>query len=59
MLLVHGGEDRIVPPSHSDWLLRHCAKPELWLRPRDGHVSVLNACPVAMDWFMAQGEWWA
>ena len=59
VLLVHGGEDRIVPPSHSDWLLRHCAKPELWLRPRDGHVSVLNACPVAMDWLRAQGEWWA
>ena len=23
--------------------------PELWLRPHDGHVSILNACPLAMD----------
>jgi hypothetical protein len=28
-------------------------RPELWLRPRDGHVSVLDACPVALDWLKA------
>jgi pimeloyl-ACP methyl ester carboxylesterase len=54
VLLVQGGEDRIVPPAHADWLMRHCPRPELWLRPRDGHVSVLDACPVAMDWLEAQ-----
>jgi pimeloyl-ACP methyl ester carboxylesterase len=50
VLLVQGGEDRIVPPAHADWLLRQLPAAELWLRPRDGHVSVLAACPVAMDW---------
>jgi pimeloyl-ACP methyl ester carboxylesterase len=53
VLLVQGGEDRIVPPAHADGLLRGCRRGELWLRPADGHVSVLEACPVAMDWLLA------
>jgi pimeloyl-ACP methyl ester carboxylesterase len=52
-LFVQGGEDRVVPPAHADWLVRRTPRSELWLRPRDGHVSVLNACPVAMDWLVA------
>jgi pimeloyl-ACP methyl ester carboxylesterase len=58
VLLVQGGEDRVIPASHADWLLRQVAMAELWLRPRDGHVSVLNAVPVAMDWILdrAAGE---
>jgi pimeloyl-ACP methyl ester carboxylesterase len=56
VLLVHGGQDRVVPPSHADWLMRTCPTSELWLRPRDGHVSVLNASPVAMDWLRAQDK---
>jgi pimeloyl-ACP methyl ester carboxylesterase len=52
VLVVQGGEDRVVPPAHADWLLRHCPRAELWLRPRDGHVSVLDACGVAMDWLL-------
>jgi len=55
VLLVQGGEDRVVPPAHAEHLLRHCARAELWLRPRDGHISVLNGCAVAMDWLLAQG----
>ena len=27
---------------------------ELWLRPRDGHIGVMNAAPVAMDWLLAR-----
>ena len=55
VLVVQGGEDRVVPPAHADWLVRHCPRSELWLRPRDGHVSVLDACGVAMDWLLACG----
>jgi pimeloyl-ACP methyl ester carboxylesterase len=54
VLLVQGGEDRVVPPAHAQWLLRHCRRAELWFRPHDGHVSILDACPVAMDWLQAQ-----
>jgi pimeloyl-ACP methyl ester carboxylesterase len=51
-LVVQGGLDRVVPVGHGDWLLRSLPRAELWLRPRDGHVSVLAACPVAMDWLL-------
>ena len=53
VLIVQGGEDRVVPRSHADWLLRNIPTGELWLRPRGGHVSVLGAVPVAMDWLAA------
>jgi pimeloyl-ACP methyl ester carboxylesterase len=54
VLLAHGGLDRVVPPSHSDWLVHRCPDAELWVRPNDGHVSVLDACPLAMDWLLAR-----
>jgi len=50
VLLVQGGADKVVPPTHAHSMLRALPSAELWLRPRDGHVSVLAACPVAMDW---------
>ena len=53
VLLVQGGQDRVVPPAHTEWLLRSCPSAELWLRPRDGHISILDAIPVAMDWLLA------
>jgi pimeloyl-ACP methyl ester carboxylesterase len=53
VLLIHGGEDRVVPPSHAAALLRSIGTAERWFRPRDGHVSVLSATPVAMDWLLA------
>ena len=56
VLIVQGGQDRIVPPSHADWLLRNCRWSELWLRPDNGHISILDACPVAMDWLRAQDQ---
>jgi pimeloyl-ACP methyl ester carboxylesterase len=56
VLVIQGGQDRVVPPSHADWLLQHCPSAELWLRPRDGHISILDASPVAMDWLLAHAE---
>jgi pimeloyl-ACP methyl ester carboxylesterase len=56
VLVVQGGRDRVVPPAHADWLVRNLPSAELWLRPRDGHVSVLDASPVAMDWLLAVKE---
>ncbi|MEN3306516.1 MAG: hypothetical protein V7603_2718 [Micromonosporaceae bacterium] len=53
VLLVQGGEDRVAPPAHADWLMRQLRWPELWLRPHDGHISILDACPVALDWLTA------
>jgi pimeloyl-ACP methyl ester carboxylesterase len=56
VLLVQGGQDRIVPPSHADWLMNHCRRSQLWFHPYDGHVSILGACPLAMDWLKAHVE---
>jgi len=36
--------------------MRNCRSSELWLRPRDGHISILGASPVAMDWLRAQNK---
>jgi pimeloyl-ACP methyl ester carboxylesterase len=54
VLLVHGGQDRVIPISHSHHLLARLPAAELWVRPRDGHVSVLDAVPVALDWLRAR-----
>jgi pimeloyl-ACP methyl ester carboxylesterase len=52
VLLVQGGLDRVVPPAHADHQLRGLPLGELWVRPRDGHVAVLDAVPVALDWLL-------
>ncbi len=50
VLLVHGAQDRLVPSSHATWLAQRCRTAELWLRPDDGHVSILNSSVLALDW---------
>jgi pimeloyl-ACP methyl ester carboxylesterase len=50
VLVVRGGADRIIPAAHADQLVRGCRHPELWLRPHDGHISILAAVPLAMSW---------
>ncbi|MET3770122.1 pimeloyl-ACP methyl ester carboxylesterase [Marisediminicola sp. UYEF4] len=56
VLVVQGGLDRVVPPAHADWFARRLAHSELWSRPDDGHISVLDACPAAMDWILSSAE---
>jgi pimeloyl-ACP methyl ester carboxylesterase len=50
ILFVHGAQDRVVPSSHSQWLAGHCRSAELWLRPDEGHVSILGTSVMALDW---------
>jgi pimeloyl-ACP methyl ester carboxylesterase len=50
VLFLHGGQDRVAPSSHAKWLARHTGSAELWLRPDDGHISVLNSAATAMGW---------
>jgi pimeloyl-ACP methyl ester carboxylesterase len=56
VLLVQGGADRVIPPSHADRLVRVVPTAELWLRPRDGHISVLAAAPAAMNWLIERAQ---
>jgi pimeloyl-ACP methyl ester carboxylesterase len=55
-LFLHGGRDRVVPSSHGEWLARHCPSAELWLRPDDGHISVLNSGAAAMEWLSEHAD---
>ena len=50
VLFVQGAQDRVVPSSHATWLAQRCRTAELWLRPDDGHVSILNSSVMALDW---------
>lgn len=56
VLLVHGGWDRVVPSSHGEWLARRCPSAKLWLRPDDGHISILNHSPAAMGWLREHAD---
>jgi pimeloyl-ACP methyl ester carboxylesterase len=50
VLIVHGGQDRMVPASHGDWLAAHLRRAELLRSPDDGHVSVLTRAEEALGW---------
>ena len=56
VLLLHGGQDRIVPSSHAEWLASRIPSAELWLRPDDGHISVLHSAEAALGWLWEHGS---
>ncbi|WP_246147785.1 alpha/beta fold hydrolase [Nonomuraea turkmeniaca] len=56
VLLLHGGQDRVVPSSHGEWLARHGRWAELRLYPEDGHISVLHSAAQALEWLRANAE---
>ncbi len=51
-LLIHGKDDRVVPSSHAAWVAERLPAGELWLRPGDGHISVLREGPAALGWLV-------
>jgi pimeloyl-ACP methyl ester carboxylesterase len=50
VLLMHGGRDRVVPPTHSRWMATRCPAAELRVLPEEGHISVLNGAPDGLVW---------
>jgi pimeloyl-ACP methyl ester carboxylesterase len=56
ILFLHGGQDRIVPSSHAKWLAHHIRPAQLWLRPEDGHISVLNSAASALEWLRERAD---
>jgi pimeloyl-ACP methyl ester carboxylesterase len=50
VLFLQGELDRIGPVAHARWLAARTPSAELWLRPKDGHISVLNSAPDALAW---------
>jgi pimeloyl-ACP methyl ester carboxylesterase len=55
ILLAHGDEDRMVPFSHGEWLVRHCPTAELLRSPGDGHISVHRRSAEMIDWLAKHG----
>jgi pimeloyl-ACP methyl ester carboxylesterase len=55
-LFLHGGRDRVVPAAHGEWLAHRVPSAELWLRPDDGHISILNRSPAALCWLREHAE---
>ncbi len=58
VLLVHGGIDRIIPPTHAGWLAEHIPRAELVRYDADSHISVLAHAESTLDWLRdkADGE---
>jgi pimeloyl-ACP methyl ester carboxylesterase len=56
VLFLHGGRDRVVPSAHGEWLARRCPTSELWLRPHDGHITILNRGASAMGWLREHAD---
>ena len=54
VLIVQGSDDRVIPRQHGAWLEERVPGAELWLREGDGHVSVMNAMPAALDWLLGR-----
>jgi pimeloyl-ACP methyl ester carboxylesterase len=50
VLIVHGGQDRMVPSAHGRWLAAQIRSAELRVPPEHGHVSVLDTAPAALGW---------
>jgi hypothetical protein len=40
----------VAPVAHGRWLAERTPSAELWLRPDDGHISVLRSAPAALGW---------
>ena len=55
-LFVHGARDRVVPAAHGEWLARRVPSAELWLRPEEGHVSILDRGAAALAWLREHAE---
>jgi pimeloyl-ACP methyl ester carboxylesterase len=52
-LVVHGRQDRMVPPSHSEWLARTIPGAEAWISDEDGHLTLLaHRVPAVHEWLL-------
>ena len=50
------GDGRTLHVYDTTWLAQRCRTAELWLRPDDGHVSILNSSVLALDWLREQAS---
>jgi len=57
VLLMHGTDDHVVPPTHSSWLAIQLSSAELWLVEGESHISALadgeHGAEAALRWLAA------
>ena len=54
VLIVQGGDDRFVPPSHGAWLAARVPGREAWLDDAHGHLTILeDLIPDVHAWLLA------
>jgi pimeloyl-ACP methyl ester carboxylesterase len=55
VLIVQGGADRFVPPSHGHWLAERVPGAEVWLDEDEGHLSLNDhRVPEVHEWLLAR-----
>jgi pimeloyl-ACP methyl ester carboxylesterase len=50
VLVMHGADDKMVPPAHGEWIASHCATAQSQVISGAGHITVLDSAPVALAW---------
>lgn len=53
VLIVHGGDDRVVPPAHGAWLAAHIPDAQLRTAEGAGHLAVMHHAAEACRWLRA------
>ena len=54
VLVIQGGDDRFVPPSHGAWLASHLSGCEAWLDDAHGHLTLVeDLIPDVHAWLLA------
>lgn len=51
---LHGGDDGMVPPAHSEWNAGRVPGAQLHLVPGAGHITVMRHAAEALQWLLAQ-----
>jgi pimeloyl-ACP methyl ester carboxylesterase len=53
VLIMHGADDKMVPPAHGQWLAARVPAAELRIVPDAAHITVLDSAPQALTWLSA------
>ena len=56
VLFLHGDHDRCVPMSHGEWLTRRIRRSEFRVCAGEGHLSIFNHSPVAVEWLLRHAD---
>lgn len=54
LLLLHGGQDGIIPSSHGNWLAAHCPSAVLRSFPADSHFTIVGHAESGLEWLRGQ-----